>query len=309
MASYQGNQASNQPESGFSITGAVGTGASMWFANPAVYSYSKGVMLPIGSKVWDSIKNFDGKKKALKSLWARKDIGGFGKTLRTIGGGFKSLGGPGFVGTGVVDNYERMKPGLRVFDDEIRGYNKQIRYNKKGLKKAQKFYNKRNFSAKLLDATNVDNPQSIDSIQKIVKKRAPYINYINKKNKIISEYEKKISDVAVKRAEYAGKMLAGKALKYGLFTAKVVSTIGVMQIGWELAKMVAEPLGKAVGDTTNSILNAYHNRFSPELGGKLAMSYLSYGAATERQRAIEAISRAHLNGRAAIGQEAMYSHG
>ena len=45
----------------------------------------------------------------------------------------------------------------------------------------------------------------------------------------------------------------------------------------------------------------------PEMG-KLTSSYLSYGASTERQRAVRAISKGYINGRSAYGQEAAYMH-
>jgi hypothetical protein len=70
--------------------------------------------------------------------------------------------------------------------------------------------------------------------------------------------------------------------------------------------MVVKPLAQAAIGALNNIATEYQNRFMPEMGGQLALSYMSQGAYTERQRAIQSISKSQINGRSALGQEANY---
>jgi hypothetical protein len=72
--------------------------------------------------------------------------------------------------------------------------------------------------------------------------------------------------------------------------------------------MVFEPVGRSIINQTNSIMERVSNRFMPEMGGHLNAAYLSYGSATERQRAISAISKGYINGRSAYGSEASLIH-
>jgi hypothetical protein len=101
-----------------------------------------------------------------------------------------------------------------------------------------------------------------------------------------------------RRAAWRGAMLLGKGIAIG------ATLWGV----YDMAKMVAEPVGRYIVDNANRVASAYANRYMPEMGGKIALSYMSSGAATERQRAVEAISRSYINGRSAIGQEASFAH-
>jgi hypothetical protein len=98
------------------------------------------------------------------------------------------------------------------------------------------------------------------------------------------------------------------AAKVGLSAGKVVSMVGAAMFAWDMISMVGEPLGRAAIRTLDNTLTEYNNRFMPETGGRLELSYLSQGAATERQRAIQAISKSYINGRSAFGSEASYMH-
>lgn len=114
---------------------------------------------------------------------------------------------------------------------------------------------------------------------------------------------------ALKTAGNLGKKrLLTPALKMGLGAGKVVSMVGAAMFAWDMIKMVGEPLGRAAIRTLDNTLTEYNNRFMPETGGRLELSYLSQGAATERQRALEQISKSSLNARYALGQEAAYAH-
>jgi len=95
----------------------------------------------------------------------------------------------------------------------------------------------------------------------------------------------------------------------GVLTAgKVVAGVGAVMGMWDMAKMIGEPVGRYLVENTNRLAQAYQDRYAPELGGKIALSYMTGSAATERQRAIQAISRSYMNGRSAIGNEAQYLH-
>ena len=96
--------------------------------------------------------------------------------------------------------------------------------------------------------------------------------------------------------------------KLGMGAGKAVSIIGGAMLAWDLISMVAEPTGRAIVRGLDNVMTQYQQRFMPEVGGKLQMSYLSQGSATERQRAIQAISKSYINGRSAFGQEASYMH-
>jgi hypothetical protein len=103
---------------------------------------------------------------------------------------------------------------------------------------------------------------------------------------------------------------AKRLLRWGVLAPlKMYAGIGAFTTAWDVFKMVGEPIGRYLVENINRVGTAWQNRFAPEMGGKIAMSYLASGAATERQRAIEAISRSYINGRSAIGNEAQYLHG
>lgn len=101
--------------------------------------------------------------------------------------------------------------------------------------------------------------------------------------------------------------LAGPA-RLGMFAMKGFAAIGLVSTMWDITQMIGQPIGNLLVNEANRVMNNFHARFMPELGGRLAMSYMTTGAATERQRAVSAISKAYINGRSAFGQEAVYSH-
>jgi hypothetical protein len=96
--------------------------------------------------------------------------------------------------------------------------------------------------------------------------------------------------------------------KIALGGMKALSYVGLASLAWDLGSMVAKPLAQAGMNALNNVAMEYQQRFMPEMGGQLALSYLSQGAATERQRAVNAISKSYINGRGAMGSEASYMH-
>lgn len=115
---------------------------------------------------------------------------------------------------------------------------------------------------------------------------------------------------AVNRVKWGalGKGLSRGLVRGGVALGKGWAILSVASFMWDAINYVAEPLGRAAFSAMDSAFRAYEAIPTPELGGQLSMAYLTQGAATERQRALQAISKAHINGRSALGMEAQYAH-
>jgi len=98
------------------------------------------------------------------------------------------------------------------------------------------------------------------------------------------------------------------AVKWGIRGMKVVNYAMIAFTLWDMTKMIGEPVGRYLVENVNRVSNQFANRYAPEMGGQIALSYMSTGAATERQRAVQAISRSYINGRSALGNEAELMH-
>jgi len=107
----------------------------------------------------------------------------------------------------------------------------------------------------------------------------------------------------------AGTNLTRRLSKLGLAAGRTFTYFMWASTLWDIGKMVGEPIGRYIVDNVNRVSTAYMERFSPDMGGKIALGYLSTGAATERQRAIQAISKSYINGRSMLGTEAELLHG
>lgn len=125
---------------------------------------------------------------------------------------------------------------------------------------------------------------------------------------MIGDIDEKISGAKKGIGRIKSKIFKAKSLKWGIRAGKLVSTIGATMFAWDVAKMIGQPLGRAAISEYGSVMDQFNDRFMPELGGRLEMSYLTRGAATERQRALEAMSRSQITGRSAFGQEAKFAH-
>lgn len=112
----------------------------------------------------------------------------------------------------------------------------------------------------------------------------------------------KVLRVAGGAGVHAGRALA----KAGVFGMKLGAIGAISSLMYEGIKMITNPIAQA---GVGAVDNAFNNMMSygkPDLGGSLNMGFVSYGAATERQRAIQAISKSRINGRSILGQEAQY---
>jgi len=105
-----------------------------------------------------------------------------------------------------------------------------------------------------------------------------------------------------------GTKALGGAAKLGIGAGRALTMISLATMGAELFIMAGEQMGNAMIDAGNVAASSFAQRFSPEVGGRLNAGFLSYGAATERQRAIDGMSKAYINGRSAFGEEANFMH-
>lgn len=138
---------------------------------------------------------------------------------------------------------------------------------------------------------NLQNPSNLKKLYRNDKKALDAINYLEKSGKKLTR----------------GHLLGTKAMRMGMRAAKFTGYVSLIAGVIELGMMVGEPLGRAIVSNANSAITSIQNRYMPEMTmGGLQHGFLTQAAATERQRAIEALSKSSLNGRSAFGQEAMY---
>jgi hypothetical protein len=97
--------------------------------------------------------------------------------------------------------------------------------------------------------------------------------------------------------------------KAGLIgAARVVSPILNLYAAYQATSWAIETAYKGI-KTTSEIINRAADQISKlELGGDLSRGFLSDQAATERQRALQAIQSSHLSGRRFLGNEASLYH-
>ena len=109
-----------------------------------------------------------------------------------------------------------------------------------------------------------------------------------------------------------GKQAAGIGLKLGLrglvAVGKLSAFVSTAMLAADAVKMVATPVVQGGIQAVDNVFSNFTTAGRTELGGSLNYGYLSQGAATERQRAIQAISKSRINGRSLFGQEAQYMH-
>lgn len=286
--------------------------------NPITYSASKGLWSPIG---WRKGKFSEFYKKVSRApgFWGKTKTAW--KERRLIGP--KHIGGPWLQETGAISALRE-----QIGNDLTRLYAQ----NKLKLS--------RNMKGKLVDAIlgwGSKKTQKIEGAGFVMTKtpgtfgqelydillktegmpRTTIAREATKKiiPEIVSRMETTIAGSTVlqkARRSMAKKttweLLAGKGARSALRLARFGSWVGLSFLIKDVAMMIGEPIGRVLINRTDQILQQFDERFMPEIGGKLMTSYLSYGAATERQRAVQAISKAYINGRSAYGQEAMYMH-
>ena len=114
-----------------------------------------------------------------------------------------------------------------------------------------------------------------------------------------------------------GLNLAGQGLKTALPRVAIGGVLFVAKAWsiWEVTKLAGAAFAfgaESLGNQSISLIDQSMKTISAnrewEMGANLTMAYLSRGAATERQRAVQAISKSRLNARAGLGMEASGMH-
>ena len=102
---------------------------------------------------------------------------------------------------------------------------------------------------------------------------------------------------------------AGRAVVRGvILLGKGASMYAVGSLMYDIASAVANPIAQAGVSAIDNTMASIQSMTNPNLGGQLQYSFLSHGASTERQRAIQAISRSRMNARSLLGTEANMAH-
>jgi len=118
----------------------------------------------------------------------------------------------------------------------------------------------------------------------------------------------KTFNIAVK-GQVAPKFFNTIAGKGALIAAKSFAAYNAAALLLSVGSMIGVPIGEAAVGGMDSALSRLRDRFSPEMSRqRLHPSFVTPGASTERQRAINALSKAGLNARSGFGEEAMMVH-
>ena len=118
-----------------------------------------------------------------------------------------------------------------------------------------------------------------------------------------------VDDVAAATIRIPGRLTIGtmgrsSLIHFGRIVSPVMNALAVAQIAYFGAEAAFKGI-TAVGDMIDRATERVH---SLELGGELSRNFLTQGAATERQRALNAIQASHLSGRRFMGNEATILH-
>lgn len=255
--------------------------------DPSTYSATKGLWTPVGG-IADFKKGFTATRSAFKK--------GFWPGIKTAGKElwyFGPLGKDHRAAWSDPRNLQKAEQALRKTKSDISTSKRRISEINETLAK----------KARAVPKDTVLRGRAFEH------QIRDYKMYSGKSSKLIAKHTQKITALESKLGSLNLKVFGGKMSEFGLKVGRGV-TYGMWAMTlWEMGKMIGEPIGRYIVDNINRVSEEHSNRFSPEMGGKIALGYLSTGAATERQRAVEAISRSYINGRSALGQEAMFLHG
>ena len=140
-------------------------------------------------------------------------------------------------------------------------------------------------------------------INKILnKKNVANLAELNSETRLLKDQLWKI------RMKGTGLFAAKTAIRGAVAFGKLGAYAATAGLIYQAASMIANPIGQAMVKAVDTAFSQFSSFNRPELGGQISMSYLSSGAATERQRAIDAISRSRINGRSQFGNEAQFMH-
>lgn len=279
---------------------------------PSLWSTTKGVHIPwnieTGKRVWRGVTTAWGEKRwavaGLKTL-------GFASAVKPFGvGGSRLKGQMGTIAenTKMRDMWRGKVEATRM---DIRSRYRRIiemgqeRRNRIGVADFHEEF--------ISDAMNMGRGTQQAAVAN--KARAAANRYrgtattnIKRNKMMIQRLKGDITEFSKNAWKYQNKITLGHIQRFATRGMKAVSIVGAAMFAWDIARMVGEPVGRAIVGQVDTALNDWEDRFMPELGGRLKMSYLTRGAATERQRALSAMSKAQITGRSGFGREAMYAH-
>jgi len=145
----------------------------------------------------------------------------------------------------------------------------------------------------------------------------------NKSQRFLSRISSFKGVTTTNEAKIAGKLWGTRRLaqagRIGMGAARIGARAASVA-GWGLAmyevgslmyqgvNMVANPIAQAGVRAVDQAFSSMASLGNPELGGQLELGFLSQGAATERQRAVQAISKSRINGRSMLGNEGAMMH-
>lgn len=315
------------------VIGSVVNPLNWYLYNPGMYSWKKGIRVPgvknivdaVHNKKWNRVGEIWADKSKSKASRAWKILTGTTKNINPFGGGVWS----GYGDTNKINQlnsiYNRRVNSLKNLriNSQIDFHASNMRIEASRMKALEPYINPKVSSfVKMLKGMDPHiDAMRINYIEEMVNGKAKRMYDEAKWNYHSSEYQlgvaknkyeniKKSLGTGAEKAKLAvnSAKWGTRVAKFGVLAGKTVSFIGLASIAWDISKMVAEPLGRGIVGSVNSILNTYSERYNLDIGGKLSLGYLSQGAATERQRAIDAISRSHINGRSIMGSEASMMH-
>lgn len=304
-----------------------------YFYDPRTYNLSRGVHMPFGKNL---VRNITSSKRW--AALARRPVRNFGTFV----------GGSYFMGESLLKEQATQSAARRVFQRQMRsriydalgGVKRPYAvghgvaagvdpYLYKGLgwrakSKASRFLSKE--VVNMLDDLDISKrggpltPKAFGNKLKGAVRKLAGTDTVKKLGLTADDVVKAIRPKGITRtvietksaqafgAKAAARGLGAGAFKLGLMGMKGIAAIGSIATLWDFTQMIAQPIGRWMVNEANATLTRWEQRFMPEMGGRLAMSYMTTGAATERQRAVQAISKAYINGRSAFGGEAALMH-
>lgn len=276
---------------------------------PSTWSGSKGVRMPFGINA----KHINAFKTGISQGYEKS--GFWGGVRGMFKGNYNGLGkGPGSRIGGWDDYAER----LAKAQSQLSKFNEGVYVPKRLIKERSAIVSVRNKIGERLRTMNfafestssvsdfMAGGEAIKSTEQLLSSANAHIGDLNQKISTVNEtlkskYNKRVTSLFKQR-------IARRVAKWGIRGMKAVSAVGATMLVGDVAMMVAEPVGRAIVERSNYLMERVSQRFMPETGGHLNAAYLSYGAATERQRAIQMISKGYINGRSAYGSEASLMH-
>lgn len=265
---------------------------TMW---PGVYSNKKGLWTPIETRKNKWIEEFGN----IKSSWKSGKMTGVKGTYTSL----MRLGPLGKDHRRIIGNASKLKE-LKLKNEER--YRKASKYqNRETSFKNAYLKQKTHIEVGWNNAEYIGGKGPRENLRMAVMKR----DVLKKQYTRYSESHSNYLKSTLSKITETEKVIKLRTLtKWGMRVGKAGSLIGAGMLAWDLASMVAAPLAQAGMNILNSAANTFQSRYMPEMGGQLQLSYLSQGAATERQRAIQSLSKSSLNARAGFGSEGKMIH-